>query len=621
MPTTQATRARLRIGRCYPGQVLEVAAHRPASGLAARHRLRVGGTGQGARAAAELLNEATRSQPSCDVGVSVRVVPCTAGMPVGDRYEGGAVQASVRVVETLDVPTTGAASCSDVRAQPTAGPAAGRRVPQRAIEIVGIVLGIAFIASVARAHDLSNDEFWSLAAGQWMLAHHAFMGLDPFSYTESHRRWVTDEWGSEVALAGLFRAFGSAAYSLYAIVLGGLCLVASAAYARALGARGGRVAAIVLLLAIGIAGVVAGDRGLDFSLGLAAARTAHPDQGAGQPALVVPPAPLLCLVWVNTHGSILLGLLVLGVELGWSLVPERFVGRIGGRAPVDAHRAARARVGGQPRRLVHHALRARPAGLRHRRLAERPDRAVHRRVELTQLPFGDDAARLLRPAGRAGGRACGCAASRCSRAPLASSSSSRRCRPSDSRSTSWWSPPAWPRPSRRGRPWGTTARRWAGAGLMVVAIVVLAIPAVPAGTVASSQPVRAFDYLSAHPGRIFTEYTWGDYSVARHRATFVDGRTDLFEGTVLTEFIAVSNLTTEPGPRAVRLPRLLRGVGAPHPVGDVSRPRSTLARGRPVVGGVGLRVARTPATHRGQPNVASRPRRSPSSSDQVWTSP
>jgi hypothetical protein len=96
------------------------------------------------------------------------------------------------------------------------------------------------------------------------------------------------------------------------------------------------------------------------------------------------------------------------------------------------------------------------------------------------------------------------------------------------------------------RPWGATARRWAGGGLIVVAIVVLAIPAVPAGQVASSQPVRAFDYLSTRPGRIFTEYTWGDYSVARHRATFVDGRTDLFEGAVLTEFMAVSNLTTEP---------------------------------------------------------------------------
>ncbi len=150
------------------------------------------------------------------------------------------MQASARVVETFDVPTTGAAP-----AQPeppgVREPRPRRRLPQRAIELVGIVLGIAFIAAVARAHDLSNDEFWSLAAGQWMLAHHAFMGLDPFSYTESHRRWVTDEWGSEIALAELFRAFGAAAYSLYAIVLGGLCLVSScgATPARSARAAGG----------------------------------------------------------------------------------------------------------------------------------------------------------------------------------------------------------------------------------------------------------------------------------------------------------------------------------------------------------------------------------------------
>jgi hypothetical protein len=97
-------------------------------------------------------------------------------------------------------------------------------------------------------------------------------------------------------------------------------------------------------------------------------------------------------------------------------------------------------------------------------------------------------------------------------------------------------------------PWGTTARRWAGGGLVALAIVILAIPAVPAGSVASSQPVAAFNYLSARPGRIFTEYAWGDYSVARHRATFVDGRTDLFEGRVLAEFMAVTNLTSNPGP-------------------------------------------------------------------------
>ncbi len=55
MPTTQATRARLRIGRCYPGQVLEVGVT-PAGilGLGARHRLRVA-----------LLLKALVLQPTC----------------------------------------------------------------------------------------------------------------------------------------------------------------------------------------------------------------------------------------------------------------------------------------------------------------------------------------------------------------------------------------------------------------------------------------------------------------------------------------------------------------------------------------------------------------------------
>ena len=106
---------------------------------------------------------------------------------------------------------------------------------QRSIELIGLAVGIAFIAAVALGRELSNDAFWSLAAGQWMLGHHAMIGLDPFSYTESHRRWVTDEWGSEVALAGLARAFGVAAYNVYPVVLGAASLLATASYARALG--------------------------------------------------------------------------------------------------------------------------------------------------------------------------------------------------------------------------------------------------------------------------------------------------------------------------------------------------------------------------------------------------
>ena len=206
------------------------------------------------------------------------------------------MQASVQAVVTRQVHTAGAAPACETderrpeRHAPKVGP---RRIPQRAIELVGIAFGIAIIAAVALGYQLQNDVFWSLAAGQWMLTHHSFMGLDPFSYTESHHRWVTDEWGSEIVLAETYRVFGNAAYALYAIVLGGLCLFITAAYARALGARGGRVAAIVLVLAMGISGILAGDRGLDFSLVWLPLELLILTKARGQPALVVVPGALV----------------------------------------------------------------------------------------------------------------------------------------------------------------------------------------------------------------------------------------------------------------------------------------------------------------------------------------
>ena len=89
--------------------------------------------------------KATRSQPSCDAAVTDARCTVHAGVPVGDRHEGGAVQASVRAVETRNVPTAGAAPA---RAGDSAAPLR-RRLPQRAIELVGLALGIAFIAAVA----------------------------------------------------------------------------------------------------------------------------------------------------------------------------------------------------------------------------------------------------------------------------------------------------------------------------------------------------------------------------------------------------------------------------------------------------------------------------------------
>jgi hypothetical protein len=452
------------------------------------------------------------------------------------------VQASARVVETFEVPTTGAAPAQ--REQPSTP--TPRRIPRRAIEIAGIVIGIGLVVSVARSTALSNDEFWSLAAGQWMLAHHSFMGLDPFSYTESHRRWVTDEWGSEITLAELFRLFGNAAYSLYAILLGGLCLVTSAAYLRALGARGGRVAAIVILLAIGIAGIVASDRGLDFSLVWLPLELLILTKARHNPRWLFL-LPLLCLLWVNTHGSILLGLLVVVVELGWSLIPERVVQRVGGvrQSPFTGSLALALLASVVASCLTPYG----PGLLAYDFGVSRNGQISHYITEwnspnfhsvLTLLVFCLSLAVLV-----------ACIWTR--RIPLLEGSLGLflfvEALQTERLVTYLMVVAAGLAATLPARaPWGTTVRRWAGGGLLTLAIVIVAIPAVPAGTVSSSQPIGAFNYLRARPGRIFTEYTWGDYSVARHRATFVDGRTDLFEGQVLTEFMAVTNLTTNPDP-------------------------------------------------------------------------
>jgi hypothetical protein len=453
------------------------------------------------------------------------------------------VQASVRAVETRDVPTAGAAPAA-LDERPEAVPR--RRLSQRSIELVGLALGIGFIAAVALDHPLSNDEFWSLAAGQWMVAHHHIIGLDPFSYTESHRRWVADEWGSEVALASLYRAFGAAAFDIYGIVLGGLCLLASASYARTLGARGGRVVVIVLVLSLGLASVVVADRGLDFSLVWFPVELLVLAKARANPRWLFA-LPPLCLAWVNTHGSILLGLLVIGLELLWSVIPARRVAQVHGMQQSRHTRALVLALVGSvlascltpygPGLLAHDAAVAHNGQIS-KYISEWNSPDFH--SPGTLVAFVVPLAVLL-----------ACVWLR--RLPVLESSlaallfiealQTQRLAVYLMLVTVGLAASLPARPA-----WNTTWRRWAGGGLAVLAIVILAAPSVPAGSVSPDLPVQAFDYLNAHPGRIFTQYTWGDYSIARHRATFVDGRTDLFEGRVLTEFFAVSDMTTNPDP-------------------------------------------------------------------------
>jgi hypothetical protein len=420
------------------------------------------------------------------------------------------------------------------------------RLSPRTIALAGLALAITFLVAAILDRRISTDVFWQMAAGQWMLAHHAVIGLDPFSYTESHRHWVSTEWGSEVILASLYKVVGAAAYNLIAIFTGSLCLICTMLYARALGARGGRLAAIVLVLAMGIVGYVGQDRGLSFSLIWLPLELLILTKARTNQRLLwwLPP---LCLLWVNTHGSILVGLAVLAAELGWSLAPTVLVERLGGRgrSPFPARLAliglislGAACISPYGPRLLTYDL-----SVAHNpqigkyieewqspnfgsivvvatfliflavivvALRRRPIMLLEATVTLACLVGALHAVRIVIYA------MVGVAGLAASLPPRAE--------------------------------WGPRARRIAGALGIAAVLFLVILPAVPAGSVTTDTPVAAFNYLSDHPGRIFTQYSWEDYAIARHRQTFADGRTDLFSGQVLTEFFAVSDLTTDPDP-------------------------------------------------------------------------
>ena len=305
------------------------------------------------------------------------------------------------------------------------------------------------------------------------------------------------------------------------------------------------MALIVVLLAVALAGVLVGDRGLDFSLVWLPVELYLLTRARRDPRWLAA-LPLLCLLWVNTHGSILVGLGVLVVELAWSFAPERWAVRIGGygRSPhtgavavaLVASLVASCVTPYGPGLLVYD-IGVSANGQIGQYIEEWNSPDFHslavalvflvplvvlvacirnRRIAVLEGTLGAvlfvEALRTQRLVVYLMVVAAGLAAT----LPV--------------------------------REWNPLMRKFGGVAFAVVGILCLAAPAVPAGTVSSSLPVQAFDDLSAHPGRIFTEYTWGDYSIARHRATFVDGRTDLFEGNVLTEFFDVTDLTTNPDP-------------------------------------------------------------------------
>ena len=397
---------------------------------------------------------------------------------------------------------------------------------------------------------LSGDVFYQLAAGQWMLAHHSVIRHDVFSYTVAGRPWLAEEWGFEVLLAWTVKHIGAISYWL---VSAGACvaaLLAAVARWKITGAGWLWTAALSVLAAAGLS-VGLAPRPQDLSyfffalvmLLLTLARRRHAWLFA---------VPALLLVWANVHGSFLLGLGVLALEVVWSFLPSA-MGRMSISRPLPRKLAGLTFASGLLATLVNphgpallaYALKVTSSPQLSNTIAEWQSPNFHSYLYLgviigpVLLLIGLLA--LSRTVFALDDVVLACLM-------LLAALHAVRFTPYFALAACAMLAPWKPLRTETIRPSVLTLPL---AGVLVVALV--AGPHVSAGATAEGgplgAPVAATNFLEHQTGRVFTTYWWGDYLIYRHIPVFVDGRTDLYFGTgILQTWLNVSGVTVDPDP-------------------------------------------------------------------------
>lgn len=398
---------------------------------------------------------------------------------------------------------------------------------------------------------LTNDTYWQWATGQWMLAHHHVIHHDVFSFTVPGQPWLDEEWGFQLLLAGLVRSIGPIAFWILPAGTSVGALLASVIRWRALGSSQLRIA---VLAVIATASLLLGDapRPQTVSYCCFGAELLILTLARRNRRWLVTLPPLL-LVWANIHGSFLLGLAVVALELVLSLRPLDL--RLIAHRPLPVKTTAvtllvctivSAFANPNGPRLFTYALRL-SMNTQLGQLIEEWQSPNFHQLLLVVLVFGPiislvatlilrerqlDAFDLL---------LWGCL--------LLATIHAQRFLPYLGLATGGLFAGASASRAGETRPSLLTAPL----AVMLGAAIVLGgphrAPGTPARSGASAEPVAAVRWLGTHPGRVLSTYAWNDYLIHVGIPVFVDGRTDLYFGTgVLNEWIRLDAVTVDPDP-------------------------------------------------------------------------
>jgi hypothetical protein len=422
------------------------------------------------------------------------------------------------------------------------------------------LLGALLVAALfvpLRDFTLDPDVWWHIKVGQSILATHHWPTADTYSFTAPGTPWMAYEWLGETLLAAVHGARGLRGLMALDITLGAATLLALYALAS-LRSRNSKAAFVTCALLLPLIAVSFSLRpqmlGYLFLI-LTLIILERFRQGRAGTLWLLPP---LFLVWVNTHGSFVVGLFALGVYGVCGLVKIR----CGGLESTPWTAAQRLRLS-----LVFLAsliaLAVTPYGTK---VAAYPMEmtfslpiAVANVQEWQSMPFNLPFGKIflvllvafllaqviLRPTWQLAeltlflaGVVAACLHARFLLifVPF--------CAPVFAVILSRWIPPYEPGKDK-----------YALNALLIIAIVVGLVQFFPSRKQLESQlaerwPVKAVQYLKRHPPPrpMFNNYSYGGYLIYTldgQNKVFVDGRADVYEGTgVLADYGRIAQVAS-----------------------------------------------------------------------------
>lgn len=170
------------------------------------------------------------------------------------------------------------------------------------------------VFAVGRAFSVDPDLWWHIKTGQIILNTHHWPTVDAYSFTVAGHPWIAGEWVGDVLIATVARQAGLQGLDALLIGLGSAVMVALYGYAalRSGNSKAGLVVAAVLLVLANASFSLRPQMFGYLFLVLTLVALERFRQGEPRGLYVL---PVLFLVWVNTHGSFVIGIGTIAVFL------------------------------------------------------------------------------------------------------------------------------------------------------------------------------------------------------------------------------------------------------------------------------------------------------------------